>query len=163
MRKTVYFVMGVSGTGKTTIGKALSQKLNIPFYDGDDYHTKSNIDKMSSGHPLNDTDRKDWLLALNNLARSKPKGAVIACSALKEKYRSILKTAIQSRVKFVFLEASFDTVKTRLTSREHHFMPLHLLQSQFETLETPTTTDAITISVEEDIDTVLTQLFQQLK
>ncbi|KPM33667.1 Gluconokinase [Croceitalea dokdonensis DOKDO 023] len=163
MRKTVYFIMGVSGTGKTTIGQAWAKILDIPFYDGDDYHPTTNVEKMTSGKPLNDSDRQEWLLALNNLALMQRDGAVIACSALKQKYRETLKMRMEGQVMFIFLQASFKTIKSRLQHRKGHFMPLSLLESQFATLEPPTAPEAITVSVEDDVETVLTQLSQQLK
>lgn len=131
--------MGVSGVGKTTIGKLLSKKLKIPFYDGDDYHSERNILKMSKGIPLNDDDRFGWLQSLNELAKKKIKeqGCVIACSALKKNYRSILKHRLEDEFKFVFLHGSFKDVFERTEKRENHFMSSGLLQSQFDTLEEP--------------------------
>ena len=129
--------MGVSGSGKTTIGKLLADTLNIPFYDADDYHPKSNILKMSNGIPLNDDDRLPWLQILNSvLVNSKESGAVLACSALKEKYREILSKDIGTE--WVYLKADIDLIATRMAEREDHFMPVKLLQSQFDVLEEPT-------------------------
>ncbi|PRX54520.1 gluconokinase [Flagellimonas meridianipacifica] len=145
-KQMVFIIMGVSGTGKSTIGKLLSLKLNIPFFDGDDFHPEANIKKMASGKPLDDEDRYDWLVALNQLAQEhKSRGAVIACSALKSSYREILKNDMGSSLKFVYLEGSFELVKSRLEKRKAHFMPIDLLKSQFETLEPPT--DAIKVSI----------------
>ena len=144
----VLYVMGVSGCGKTTIGKKLSEKYDIPFFDGDDYHPKKNIDKMSSGRPLNDDDRQEWLATLNALAITQLKeetGAIIACSALKEKYRTTLTKEIETKATFVYLQGSFEDISNRLSKRKGHFMPAGLLQSQFEILEEPQ--DAITISI----------------
>ena len=92
----IYIVMGVSGCGKSTIGKLLATKLKVPFFDGDDFHPEANVQKMASGLPLNDKDRKGWLQKLNKIANEhKPSGAVIACSALKETYRSELKKNLE--------------------------------------------------------------------
>jgi len=135
----VIYVIGVSGCGKSTIGKLLSEKTTIPFFDGDDFHPQANIDKMSSGIALVDNDRKQWLIDLNQHAfdHSRLKGAVIACSALKESYREILRSNIESQVKWVFLDGSQELIQSRMASREDHFMPVNLIQSQFETLEVP--------------------------
>jgi len=153
--------MGVSGTGKSTIGKLLSEKLGIPFFDGDDFHPKSNIEKMASGKPLNDEDRYDWLLALNQLAhKHKNNGAVIACSALKEAYRDILKKDITHQTQFIYLEGSFELVKSRMEKRSTHFMPIHLLQSQFKALEPPK--EALTISIKNNPDSIITLILNSL-
>ena len=131
--------MGVSGCGKTTIGNLIAKEFSLPFFDGDDYHPVENIKKMSNGIPLTDDDREEWLKTLNKLAieHSTNKGCVIACSALKEKYRTILNTDIESSVKWVYLSGTFDEIFNRLSAREDHFMPPNLLKSQFETLEEP--------------------------
>src|SRR5262245_57577181 len=101
----IIYIMGVSGSGKTTVGKLLSQKTNIPFFDADDFHSEANRLKMKNGIPLNDEDRKEWLQQLNTLARRQAgdKGAIIACSALKEKYRAILSEDINQPL-WVFLQ-----------------------------------------------------------
>ncbi len=142
----VLVVMGVSGTGKSTIGRLLSEALDIPFYDGDDFHPDANVKKMRAGKPLNDEDRQDWLEKLNALAlEHKSKGAIIACSALKQSYRNLLEKDMDSAIHFIYLEGSFELIKSRLESRKEHFMPLELLQSQFDTLEPPS--KAITVSI----------------
>ena len=139
MSPRIIFIMGVSGSGKTTVGLELSAIAGIPFFDADDYHSPANKEKMKSGRPLDDTDRQGWLEALNNLARqeAKKKGAIIACSALKEKYRAILSNGIEEQVYWVVLQGDFDTIQERLKARQQHFMPASLLQSQFEILEIP--------------------------
>lgn len=153
--------MGVSGTGKSTIGKLLSQKLGIPFFDGDDFHPESNVKKMSAGIPLNDDDREGWLIQLNQLAQSHTStGAVIACSALKKSYRDMLHTNMEDRLGFVFLEGSFELIKSRLEQRKGHFMTSELLQSQFNTLEPPT--DAIAVSIALPPEEMVSQIMQSL-
>lgn len=134
----IYFIMGVSGSGKSTVGQMLAEQLHLDFRDGDDFHPEANIAKMASGLPLDDQDRYSWLMRLNELARSySEKGVVIACSALKEKYRQWLSKDISSPVCWVLLEGSAALLEARLTSRKGHFMPVSLLQSQLDTLEVP--------------------------
>ena len=139
----VFFVMGVSGTGKSTVGKLLSSEYTIPFYDGDDYHPQANIDKMAAGNPLNDDDRLEWLQTLNKLANdNKATGVVIACSSLKKKYRTLLSKNLRTHY-FIFLEGSFDLIFDRINKREDHFMSSALLRSQFDTLETPDKSESV--------------------
>lgn len=139
--------MGVSGSGKSTIGKLLSQEFNFPFYDGDDFHPKENIEKMSRGQPLNDKDRQSWLEALNGLALKelKKSNCIIACSALKQKYRETLSQNIEKQTKWIYLSSSFDLISKRLNSRKNHFMPSDLLKSQFDILEEPK--DALRVDI----------------
>ena len=141
--------MGVSGVGKSTIGSLLSKELNIPFFDGDDYHPKENILKMSKGEPLNDTDRLGWLQTLNKLAihQLKDKGCIIVCSALKERYRTILSATIKNSTKWVFLTGSFELIEKRINERKGHFMSSDLLKSQFSTLEEPKNAIKVAISL----------------
>lgn len=136
---SVIFIIGTSGTGKSTIGKLLSEELSIPFFDGDDYHSKEHIQKMANGASLDDDDRFGWLTSLNALAKSQliTNNCIIACSALKEKYRELLSNGIENNVKWVFLKGSIEQVNERLKNREHHFMPITLLKSQFDILEIP--------------------------
>lgn len=137
--RMVYIVFGVSGSGKTTVGKLLAQALKLPFYDADDFHSAKNISRMKEGTPLSDEDRENWLKTLaDHIAQWQAKGgAVLACSALKEKYRQMLVSKSHERVQWVFLKGPRSLVKTRLANRQHHFMNAGLLDSQFETLEEP--------------------------
>lgn len=160
-RPKVFIVMGVSGTGKSTIGKLLSERLHIPFFDGDDFHPEANIQKMSEGIPLNDDDRGDWLLKLNELAlQHKTTGAIIACSALKESYRKTLKTNMEDKLDFIYLEGTFELIKSRMESRKDHFMPLNLLRSQFDTLEPPS--DAIAVDISLQPNQIIQKIIDQL-
>ncbi|MEO9893054.1 gluconokinase [Aurantibacter sp.] len=157
----VYIVMGVSGCGKSTISQLLAKKLDLPYFDGDDFHPEENVLKMSKGHPLNDGDRQAWLQALNKLAiNHRNKGAIIACSALKEQYRDILRTSINDAMQFIYLEGTFDEINERMQARKGHFMPAGLLKSQFETLEPPKTATSVSIigTPEEIVQNILKQL-----
>lgn len=135
----IYFVMGVSGSGKTTIAQRLSELKNIPLFDADDFHSTENKAKMSAGQPLNDEDRKGWLDTLNKLAikQSHADGAVIACSALKESYRKILTQRVPVDVRWIVLMGGFELIHQRMTARVDHFMPAGLLTSQLESMEYP--------------------------
>ena len=134
----ILIVMGVSASGKTTVGKALAEALSLPFFDGDDFHPPENISKMAAGLPLNDEDREGWLHRLNGLAKKHvDSGAVIACSALKERYRELLQEGIEGRVRFVVMLGSYEEISERIARRKGHFMPPALLKSQFDTLEVP--------------------------
>ncbi len=160
-RGNIYYVMGVSGSGKSTIGKMLAEALGLPFYDGDDYHPAANVEKMAAGHPLDDHDREGWLQALNEIARShRENGVVIVCSSLKEKYRTILSRGLEDQVHFIFLQGSFQEINDRLRSRKDHFMPAGLLRSQFDTLEIPA--DAITVSISPPPAEILQELKKKL-
>ena len=137
-RIPIYIVMGVSASGKTTLGKALADNLSIPFLDGDAFHPTENIAKMSAGVPLTDSDREIWLNRLHNLANDHlQNGCVIACSALKEKYRKILSHGISERIHWIVLYGDYEVIQTRIQNRSNHFMPPGLLKSQFEALELP--------------------------
>ena len=128
-------VMGVSGSGKTTIGAALAQRLRVPFADADDFHTAANIAKMSAGVPLDDLDRLPWLHAIGLwLADHAAGGAVVSASALKRSYRDILRETAPTQF-FVHLDGSPDVVARRVAGRPGHFMPASLVTSQFATLE----------------------------
>lgn len=130
--------MGVSGCGKSTVGKLLAKKLELPFYDADDYHPQENIDKMASGKPLNDQDRQGWLLRLHKLILDcESTGLVLACSALKEGYRRTMASGLKSEPTWIYLNGSYEEILNRLGARSEHFMPSTLLRSQFETLEVP--------------------------
>ncbi len=147
-RPVVIFILGVSGVGKSTIGNLLSKEFSFPFFDGDDYHSKKNKDKMANGQSLNDEDRYEWLIHLNKLAikQLEQKSCIIACSGLKEKYRNLLSKGIQTQVKWILLSGNYDLILERLKKRKGHFMPTSLLKSQFETLEEPVEALKIDIS-----------------
>jgi gluconokinase len=147
----IIVVMGVSGCGKTAVGQALSASLGWRFLDGDDYHPASNVEKMRAGIPLNDDDRWPWLDGLADRLRAiagRGEHAVLACSALKQRYRDRLARA--GDVRFVHLAGDFDTIAARIAHRAHRYMPPSLLKSQFEALEPPG--DAIVIDVRDTIE-----------
>jgi len=162
MKAVIIYVMGVSGSGKTTIGKKLSAKINIPFFDGDDFHSHANREKMKAGHPLTDEDRAGWLVSINELARSEmnKKGAIIACSALKAKYRKTLAEGIVIPLIWIFLEGGYELILKRMESRIDHFMPPAMLSSQFEALEIPQ--QCLTIDVSKDPDEIVETIISQL-
>ncbi|RMA64813.1 NADP-dependent phosphogluconate dehydrogenase [Ulvibacter antarcticus] len=137
--KKVIFIIGVAGCGKSTIGKLLAEELHIPFFDGDDFHSENNLKKMSGGQALNDEDRQGWLETLNDLAKKQliKNSCVIACSALKQKYRITLSDTLENQTKWVHLSGSFEQILERMNSRTDHFMPSELLKSQFDILEKP--------------------------
>ena len=156
----VFVVMGVSGCGKSTVGQALAQRLDCPFYDGDDFHPAENVARMSQGIPLDDADRWPWLNRLADLIEEhllRGETAVIACSALKEKYRQWLKRG-QRDVVFVYLKGSFDLIWERMQQREEHYMKAEMLQSQFEALEEPDPFTAVVVNIDQDIASMISEI-----
>jgi gluconokinase len=147
--------MGVSGSGKSTVGAALAQRLRVPFGDGDDLHPPANVAKMTAGQPLNDDDRYPWLEAIGKWLADHHDGGVMSCSALKRKYRDQLRRHCAD-VEFLHLSGSPEVISKRQASRPGHFMPASLLQSQFATLE-PLEPDehGIAIDVDQNIDSIV--------
>ena len=134
----VTIVMGVSGSGKTHIGEMLAKVLSLPFYDADDFHPVSNVQKMEQGESLTDADRQPWLQKLANKIQywNQADGAVLACSALKESYRVTLSQNYTNLTQFVYLKGDPSLIRSRMHKRDHFFPP-HLLDSQFADLEEP--------------------------
>ena len=128
-------VMGVAGSGKTTVGDALARQLGLDYADADTFHDKNSVAKMAAGHPLNDDDRSPWLQAIGRwLAEHDESGGVASCSALRRRYRDILRAAAP-RVQFLHLDGDPSLVTQRVADRQDHFMPASLVCSQLETLE----------------------------
>lgn len=158
----IILVMGVSGSGKTTIGKLLAKSLDWEFCDADALHPAPNIEKMSRGIPLDDADRQPWLQRLQQaIARwlQEDKNIVLACSALKATYRQIL-LQDKERMRLVYLHGDFKLIQTRLRSRSHHYMPSDLLQSQLATLEEPF--EAIYFDVSEPPEVIVEEIKTKL-
>ena len=159
--------MGVTGSGKTTIGKMLAARIGCDFYDGDDFHPQANIDKMRQGHPLDDDDRAPWLDKLRELLTSKlaaGQSLVLACSALKDAYRNRLLPAdanLAAAIRFLYLHIDPATARYRLEHRPGHFMPASLVDSQFETLEEPD--DALEVDATGTPDSVVTNALRALR
>jgi gluconokinase len=162
----IIILMGVAGSGKTTIGSLLAAELGWLFYDADDFHPPANIIKMRSGIPLTDTDRQPWLHALENLLKeliANNHSAVLACSALKAAYRAQLKASAgstTSQIKFVYLRIPPPVAMQRLEKRKTHFMPKELVPSQFEALEEPS--DAVVVNAMLKPSEVVAQIRQAL-
>ncbi|MBK8905805.1 MAG: gluconokinase [Anaerolineaceae bacterium] len=157
----LFVLMGVSGSGKTTVGQALAARLDCPFYDGDDFHPPENVAKMASGTPLNDADRAPWLARLAELLEKhgeRGEKAVLACSALKQKYREKLR--VSQQVQFVYLAGSFDLIWQRMAERTNHYMKADMLRSQFAALEPPKVDEAIYVSIDQDVDEIVDQILK---
>jgi gluconokinase len=157
--------MGVSGSGKSTIGDALARRLNWRYEDGDRFHPPGNVAKMSAGQPLTDEDRWPWLRAIADEIDRVCEGgepAVFACSALKRVYREILVHG-RSDVRIVFLRGSMELISGRLSARKGHFMPPGLLASQFATLEPPLPDErALAVSIDDPVEAIIDEIVLQL-
>jgi len=160
----IVVLMGVSGSGKTTIGTLLAERMGATFADADDYHPAANKAKMAAGHPLNDEDRQPWLETLNGVMRGwndAGKGGVLACSALKESYRKTLADGMApGTVRFVLLDGAPELIAERLAHRTHEYMNPKLLASQLATLEPPK--DALTVVNDRAPDEVVEQILREL-
>lgn len=159
-------VMGVSGAGKSTVGKIVAARLDCPFRDADSFHPKANIEKMSRGEPLTDEDRWPWLNAIAAwIAEHRAAGTmcVVTCSALKRAYRDIVTNRQSADVRLVYLKGDFDLIEARLKARTGHFMPPGLLRSQFAALEEPDADEhAITVSVDAAPEEIAARVLEKL-
>jgi gluconokinase len=150
--------MGVSGSGKTTVGEALAQRLGVTFRDADEFLPRANVEKMAAGVALDDDDRLPWLDAIGRaIAEADPsRPIVVSCSALKRAYRDRIRWQAGRPVDFVFLHGDRETLKQRMGGRKGHFMPLSLLDSQLATLESPAPDErAIAVSIEQPVDAIV--------
>lgn len=160
-------VMGVSGSGKSTIAAQVAGRIGASYVDGDDLHPPANVAKMRSGTPLTDDDRWPWLDRIAQTlveAHNRGLGIVLACSALKRVYRDRLREGTGNRARFAFLDATFEVIDARLAKRVHHFMPESLLRSQFATLERPgpDEPDVNTIDVDQPPEAVTGAIISRL-
>ena len=160
----IVVLMGVSGSGKTTIGNALAERTGAVFADADDYHSAANKAKMAAGHPLNDDDRQPWLEVLNRLMQSwfaAGKSGILACSALKATYRDTLAAGMpENTVRFVLLDGSKELIAERLATRKHEYMTGKLLESQLAALEPPDGSDAFTIVNDRPPDVIADEILK---
>jgi gluconokinase len=159
----VAVVMGVSGCGKTTVGKQVASRLNLPFFDGDDFHPAANVARMKAGIPLGDEERRPWLdiLAARIAEWNRTGGVILACSALRESYRELLRGNQGTAVRFVHLHGPRELIAERMARRTGHFMPVGLLESQYATLEPPA--DAVSVSVALPRNEVVQRIVEALK
>ena len=159
----IIVLMGVSGSGKTTVGRILAEQLGWKFLEGDEFHPAANVEKMRSGIPLDDKDRQPWLAALQARLETACEGnenVVLACSALKDDYRDFLEHHDTECVEFVYLRGSEELIQRRLMERKGHFMDPKLLRSQFDALEAPD--DEIEVEIDATPEEIVTEIRQQL-
>ncbi|SMB99182.1 gluconate kinase, SKI family [Hymenobacter roseosalivarius DSM 11622] len=159
----ICIVIGVSGSGKTTVGRELARALSLPFHDADDFHSAANVEKMRYGTPLTDEDRHDWLAALaaGLSAWEAAGGAVLACSALKEKYRAVLRAAVAHSLTWVVLEGDKELLVARLRARSGHYMKEQLLNSQLADYESPAY--GLHLRIEATPETLVRQIMAHLE
>jgi gluconokinase len=159
--KPLIVVMGVAGSGKTTIASGLAEQLGVPFVEGDSLHPAANVKKMSSGIPLTDDDRWPWLEAIGErieVERVTGHGVVVSCSALRHAYRDCLRKKVHGKVHFILLDGSRELISDRMRQRKGHFMPPALLDSQFATLEKPTPDEhAVILDISHPVPSLLAE------
>jgi gluconokinase len=158
MNTRFVILMGVSGSGKTSVGSSLAQHLGWDFYDADHFHPPENIAKMANGIPLDDSDRAPWLGSLHDMISSSLQGdrpGVLACSALKERYRQRLMNGLEG-VQLVYLKGSYDLIWSRMETRTDHYMKPQMLKSQFEALEVPV--NALTLDISRPVEELVQEI-----
>jgi gluconokinase len=162
MRNPILVVMGVAGSGKTTIGAMLAGRLGWTYVDADDFHPPSNVEKMHAGIPLTDDDRWPWLQAIADWMRRQTDPAVVTCSALKRKYRDVLREA-RPDLKLIYLDGSRELIEKRMVARHGHFFPKELLDSQFRDLEPPgPDEDALIVPIDGSPEQVVQEIINRL-
>lgn len=164
----VIVIMGVSGSGKTVVGESLAAQLGWTFEDADNWHPPANIEKMRSGVALTDDDRRQWILSLRDAIQkwiADKRDVALACSALREQYRVVLREADPNResLRFVYLKGTYEEIDRRLRSRVGHFMPESLLKSQFAALEEPGPSEALTVGVNQPVSEIVAAITQGLR
>jgi gluconokinase len=163
MQTRFLIVMGVSGCGKTSVGQSLARSLGWEFYDADDFHPPENVVKMANGTPLDDSDRVPWLASLHELISSSLKAerpGVLACSALKERYRRQLMDGNEG-TQIVYLKGRYDLIWSRMSVRKDHYMKPQMLKSQFETLEEPSS--ALTVDISMSVDEIVQEILKKIE
>lgn len=157
-------LMGVAGSGKSTVGEALAARMRARYYDGDDLHPKANIEKMSRGEALTDDDRWPWLTKVGEALGKADDTLIIGCSALKRSYRDRIRKEAGSAVTFIHLAGTREVIAGRMGARTGHFMPTSLLDSQFATLEPPAQDEhAVTVDIDQPLEGVVDDILRQLK
>ena len=157
----IIVVIGVAGSGKTTVGMLLAEAMHCPFLEGDSLHSKQNIDKISHGIPLTDADRAPWLAAIHDHILywfERGRDLVVGCSALKQRYREVLAEGVP--ITWVYLKGSFELIRSRLRRRPNHFMKAEMLQSQFDTLEEPS--NALVVDVSAPPGAIVEQILSEM-
>lgn len=165
-RPPAIVTMGVSGSGKTTIGEEIAARLGVPFRDADEFHPRANVEKMSSGIALTDEDRAPWLDAIGAAIRDADpeRPVVVSCSALRRAYRDRIRAIAGRRVDFVFLHGDEETLRRRMAGRKGHFMPSSLLASQLATLEPPMPDEqAIAVAVDQPVTTIVDEVLDAIQ
>ena len=163
MKERIIVLMGVSGCGKTVVGKVLAERLHLPFVEGDDFHSSGNIAKMSAGIPLDDGDRTDWMSAIREAMQLQTGSAIVSCSTLKRKFRCFL-SDISKTVQFVYLQGDRELLEKRITSRIGHFFDPKLLDSQFSSLEEPSPEEGImTIDITGSVEKIVATIHASLE
>jgi gluconokinase len=160
----IYLVMGVTGSGKSTVGKMLAERLGWIYLEADDFHSAANKEKMHRGEPLTEADRMPWLAAMHaELQKQTDQGkdVVLACSALREEYRQILVEGLKN-VKLIYLRGSRELIAGRLSERKHHFAGVSILDDQFATLEEPRNAD-VTVDIKESPDEIVEEILRKVQ
>ena len=159
--KNIFIIMGVAGSGKTTVGKKLAAAWGVPFFDADDFHSDENRKKMQAGVPLVDGERAPWLQKLNQVLRQQSGTVVLACSALKAQYREMLHSELVGGIQWICLEGDRDLIAQRIALRQGHYMAPDMLPSQYQILEPPT--DAWTFNVRHSVDEIVQSIVESCR